>query len=64
MKTNSKTKENFIKFIPSKVTEIYHTEVEYINKDLHEKSHKLYKQLLKLIEEGKLDGIIYSPKNY
>lgn len=58
MKTSSKTGEDYIKLLPSKVTEIYHREMEFINKDLEDESNKLCKRFLKLVEEGKLDGLI------
>lgn len=58
MKTNSKAGEDYIKLLPSKVTEIYHREMEFINKDLEDESNKLCKRFLKLVEEGKLDGLI------
>ena len=58
MKKNSKAGEGYTEFIPSKVTEIYHREMEFINKDLEDESNKLCKRFLKLVEEGKLDGLI------
>lgn len=58
MKTVIKAGEDYIKLLPSKVTEIYHREVEYINKDLEDETNKLCKRFLKLVEEGKLDGVI------
>ena len=58
MKTSSKAGEDYIKLLPSKVTEIYHREMEFINKDLEDESNKLCKRFLKLVEEGKLDGLI------
>ena len=58
MKTNSKAGEDYIKLLPSKVTEIYHREMEFINKDLEDESNKLCKRFLKLVEEGTLDGLI------
>ena len=58
MKTSSKAGEDYIKLLPSKVTEIYHREIEYINKELEDESNKLCKRFLKLVEEGKLDGLI------
>ena len=36
MKTSSKAGEDYIKLLPSKVTEIYHREIEYINKELED----------------------------
>ena len=41
MKTSPKAGEDYIKLLPSKVTEIYHREVEYINKDLEDETNKL-----------------------
>ena len=58
MKTSSKAGEDYIKLLPSKITEIYHREMEFINKDLEDESNKLCKRFLKLVEEGKLDGLI------
>ena len=58
MKTSSKAGEDYIKLLPSKVTEIYHREIEYINKELEDESNKLCKRFLKLVEEGKLEGLI------
>lgn len=58
MKTSTKTGEGYTELIPSKVTEIYHREMEFINKDLEDESNKLCKRFLKLVEEGKLDGLI------
>ena len=58
MKKNSKAGEGYTELIPSKVTEIYHREMEFINKDLEDESNKLCKRFLKLVEEGKLDGLI------
>ena len=58
MKTSSKAGEDYIKLLPSKVTEIYHREIEYINKELEDETNKLCKRFLKLVEEGKLDGLI------
>ena len=58
MKTSSKAGEDYIKLLPSKVTEIYHREMEFINKDLEDETNKLCKRFLKLVEEGKMDGVI------
>ncbi|HAM83854.1 MAG TPA: hypothetical protein DFK15_00320 [Butyricimonas sp.] len=58
MKTSSKTGEDYIKLLPSKVTEIYHREMEFINKDLEDETNKLCKRFLKLVEEGKMDNVI------
>ena len=58
MITSPKAGDDYIKLLPSKVTEIYHREVEYINKDLEDETSKLCKRFLKLVEEGKLDGVI------
>ena len=55
MKTSSKAGEDYIKLLPSKVTEIYHREMEFINKD---ETNKLCKRFLKLVEEGKMDNVI------
>lgn len=53
-----KKEEDGLKLIPSKITETHLTEIEYINMDLRESSHRIYKKMLQLIEEGKLNGII------
>ncbi|MDY5014076.1 MAG: hypothetical protein SO084_16015 [Butyricimonas virosa] len=58
MKKNSKAGEGYTELIPSKVTEIYHREMEFINKDLEDETNKLCKRFLKLVEEGKMDGVI------
>ncbi|WP_288633648.1 hypothetical protein [uncultured Butyricimonas sp.] len=58
MKKNSKAGEDYIKLLPSKVTEIYHREMEFINKDLEDETNKLCKRFLKLVEEGKMDNVI------
>ena len=58
MKTSSKAGEDYIKLLPSKVTEIYHREMEFINKDLEDETNKLCKRFLKLVEEGKMDNVI------
>ena len=55
MKKNSKAGEGYTELIPSKVTEIYHREMEFINKDLEDETNKLCKRFLKLVEEGKID---------
>ena len=57
MKTSSKAGEDYIKLLPSKVTEIYHREMEFINKDLEDETNKLCKRFLKLVEEGKMDNV-------
>ena len=49
--TKDTRKEGYTELIPSKVTEIYH-------RDLEDESNKLCKRFLKLVEEGKLDGLI------
>lgn len=56
--TKDTRKEDYTKLLPSKVTEIYHREIEYINKDLEDETNKLCKRFLKLVEEGKLDELI------
>ena len=58
MKKNSKAGEGYTELIPSKVTEIYHREMEFINKDLEDETNKLCKRFLKLVEEGKMDNVI------
>lgn len=58
MKKNSKAGEGYTELVPSKVTEIYHREMEFINKDLEDETNKLCKRFLKLVEEGKMDNVI------
>ena len=58
MKKNSKAGEGYTELVPSKVTEIYHREMEFIKKDLEDETNKLCKRFLKLVEEGKMDNVI------
>ena len=42
--------------IPAKVTEVTHTEVEYINSEQREKNQSIVDRLLDLIELGRNNG--------